>query len=106
MVKATLYIETKSNLPLQISEKSETDLGLISHLRCTLAPAAIANKWKQLTIVTRSLVLDIAEILHMPLKVTIATHILVQKPINKCNFFIKTNFDSNYTLCKLLKKFI
>ena len=34
MVKATLYIETKSALPLRISENSEVDLGFMSHQGC------------------------------------------------------------------------
>ena len=34
MLKATLYVETKSTLPLQTSENSETDLGFMPHLGC------------------------------------------------------------------------
>ena len=48
MLKATLYFVTESNLSLQASENSEANLGL-----------AIVYKLKPLTIVTRSLFLDI-----------------------------------------------
>ena len=34
MLKATLYVETKSTLPLQTSENSEADLGFMPHLGC------------------------------------------------------------------------
>ena len=77
MLKATLYFVTKITLPLQISENSEADLESMPRLGCNSCACV-----------------DIAGILHLPQKVTIATSILVQKP-HKWNFATKTNFARN-----------
>ena len=78
MLKATLYFVAKNTLPLQISENSEVDLGSMLHLGCNLYACGNSLKVKiVLTIFTRSLVFDNKGILHVPLKVIVATSILV-----------------------------
>ena len=86
MLKETFYFV------IQISENTEGDLGSMQHLGCNSCTAAIVSKCKPSAILTKSLVLDIARILYLPLKVTITTNVLVQKPHKQIEFFHKNKF--------------
>ena len=96
MLKATLYVETKSTLPLQTSENSEADLGFMPHLGCK--SCAWGNSWEVKT--SNYCHKELGHRCYWDPESTSESYnshkyFSTKTPPNKLNFFIKLNYARN-----------